>query len=184
MIENRTELNFSAELDKSTAINTVDKWRFEQGFLADEINGEKPWGAYWRVPDSQIRHFVERFFPQLSQDLKMFELNLSPKLLLVEPNQQLSWQYHERRAENWVVVAGNLGIKMSATNEEPEKMKPFKRGQSVRLENGTRHRLISTGEWGLVAEIWTHSDSDNPSDEEDIKRLADGYGREGSTSRY
>lgn len=171
-------MKLGAELDKATIVDVVDKWRFDLGFSLDELNTEKPWGAYWKIQDRQVQQFIHRFFPKMLEKPIDFGLKMSPKLLLVAPNEKLSWQYHERRAENWVVVAGNLGIKTSMTDKEPETITSFNKGQSVRLENGTRHRLISTGEWGLVAEIWGHTDEKNPSNEEDIVRLADNYGRE------
>jgi hypothetical protein len=40
-----------------------------------------------------------------------------------------------------------------------------------------RHRLVGLGDWGVLAEIWQHTDLQNPSDEEDIVRLQDDYGR-------
>ncbi|NBC66802.1 MAG: hypothetical protein GVY07_14240 [Bacteroidetes bacterium] len=45
------------------------------------------------------------------------------------------------------------------------------------IEKGQRHRLIGLQNWGVVAEIWQHTDSSDPSDEEDIVRLDDDFGR-------
>lgn len=50
-------------------------------------------------------------------------------------------------------------------------------GKGASLEKGERHRLIGTKTWGVVAEIWMHSDSENPSDEDNIVRLQDDYSR-------
>jgi len=47
----------------------------------------------------------------------------------------------------------------------------------VSLEKEGLHRLIGTNTWGAVVEIWIHSDSDNPSDEDDIGRLQDDFSR-------
>lgn len=33
------------------------------------------------------------------------------------------------------------------------------------------------GGWGVVAEIWQHTDKDNPSNEDDIVRVQDDFGR-------
>lgn len=178
MTENRTELKLGTEIDKATIIDEVDKWRFDLGFSLEELNVEKPWGVYWRIPDNQIKQFVAHFFPRLLHNPDMFEQNLSPKLLLVAPNQQLSWQYHERRAENWKLVAGKLGVKLSLSDNEPKMVSMLNTGEIFTIEKGQRHRLISLGEWGLVAEIWKHTEEGNPSDEEDIIRLSDDYGRE------
>jgi hypothetical protein len=37
--------------------------------------------------------------------------------------------------------------------------------------------LIGLDDWGIVAEIWQHTDESNPSDEDDIVRLQDDYSR-------
>jgi len=50
-------------------------------------------------------------------------------------------------------------------------------GDSVELKQGERHRLIGLDQWGIVAEIWRHTDIENPSDEDDIVRLQDDFGR-------
>ena len=45
------------------------------------------------------------------------------------------------------------------------------------MDKGERHRLIGLEGWGIVAEIWQHTDPENPSDEDDIVRLQDDFGR-------
>ncbi len=51
-------------------------------------------------------------------------------------------------------------------------------GEIIKLKVGERHRLVGLpGGWGAVAEIWQHTDPDNPSNEEDIVRLKDDYNR-------
>ena len=50
-------------------------------------------------------------------------------------------------------------------------------GELISLEQGERHRLLGLHDWGVVAEIWMHTDPSNPSDEEDIVRLQDDFGR-------
>ena len=47
----------------------------------------------------------------------------------------------------------------------------------MKLEKGERHRLIGLDDYAVLAEIWQHIDSNNPSDENDIVRLDDDYGR-------
>jgi hypothetical protein len=47
----------------------------------------------------------------------------------------------------------------------------------VKLQQGERHRLIGLAGWGIVAEIWQHTDASNPSDEDDIVRVQDDFGR-------
>jgi mannose-6-phosphate isomerase len=88
----------------------------------------------------------------------------------------LSWQYHNRRAEIWQVFKGSAGIIRSDTNIENE-MKIYNEGDQIVLKKGERHRLIGLDETSVVAEIWQHTDADHPSDEEDIIRVQDDFGR-------
>ena len=101
---------------------------------------------------------------------------MSPKILVVAPNKRLSWQYHHRRAEIWQVVSGIVGVVTSNTDEEGELQKLSPRA-TIKLEKGERHRLIGLDDWGIVSEIWQHTDIDNPSDESDIVRVQDDFGR-------
>ena len=58
------------------------------------------------------------------------------------------------------------------------KQPPYlKKGDKIKLQKGERHRLIGLDGWGVIAEIWQHTDAENPSDEEDIVRLQDDFGR-------
>jgi hypothetical protein len=45
------------------------------------------------------------------------------------------------------------------------------------LKQGERHRLIGLDGWGIVAEIWQHTNAQQPSDEDDIVRVQDDFGR-------
>ena len=100
---------------------------------------------------------------------------LSPKILIVKPEARISWQYHHRRTEIWQVYRGEVGIVRSHDDTEGELVK-FKEGQQVRLSQGERHRLIGLEDYGIVAEIWQHTDL-VPSDEEDIVRVQDDFKR-------
>jgi len=177
MIEKGTEVNLGVEGTKAEVVNEVDRWIYDLGFEALEINESKPWGAYWKIDDERIEMFVDIFFPEIKSKLLKSKFNLSPKFLLVAPGEKLSWQYHHRRAENWRVVAGTVGIKVSDTDIEPEGFGKYKAGESISFDRGTRHRLIGLDRWGLVAEIWKHTDLNEPSNEEDIVRLKDDYAR-------
>ena len=101
---------------------------------------------------------------------------LSPKILLLAPQKKLSWQYHHRRAEIWKLICGTAGVITSNTDIENTPML-LNTGSIIKLKQGERHRLIGLDEWGVVAEIWQHTDVHNPSDEDDIIRLQDDFGR-------
>ena len=51
------------------------------------------------------------------------------------------------------------------------------KGDKIKLKQGERHRLIGLEDWGIVAEIWQHTDAARPSNEDDIVRLQDDFGR-------
>jgi mannose-6-phosphate isomerase-like protein (cupin superfamily) len=96
---------------------------------------------------------------------------------MVQPATRLSWQYHHRRAEIWKLVAGVAGVVTSDTDVEGP-VHELKTGEIVRLKQGQRHRLVGLSNgWGMIAEIWQHTDANNPSDESDIVRVQDDFGR-------
>ncbi|EIM76954.1 hypothetical protein A3SI_08521 [Nitritalea halalkaliphila LW7] len=129
------------------------------------------------MDEQEIRRFHARFFPELELSEGQFAQKLSPKILCVAPGKRLSWQYHHRRAEVWKLVAGQAAIVRSADDTEgPEK--DLEIGHLIALAQGERHRLVGkTGGWGIVAEIWMHTDPENPSDESDIVRVTDDFKR-------
>ena len=96
--------------------------------------------------------------------------------MVVAPEKRLSWQYHHRRAEIWKLIGGIAGVVISNTDEQKEPQQ-LNIGDIIQLKQGERHRLIGLSGWGIVAEIWRHTDPSNPSDEEDIVRLQDDFGR-------
>ena len=134
----------------------------------------RPWGGFLLIDESQSKEFITKFIS--NEDLKI-ENKVSPKILIVKPNSRLSWQYHYRRKEIWKVFKNDVGVIRSTDNNETE-MKIFNEGDVIELQNGERHRLIGLSDFGIVAEIWIHTDPANPSDENDIVRLQDDYARD------
>lgn len=128
------------------------------------------------IDEAQALRFIETFFPGLPlQDFEGFE-KLSPKFLLVAPGKRLSWQYHFRRSEVWRLLEGEAGVVTSPTDEE-RTLRRLSPGDLVRLQQGERHRLVGLNDWGVLAEIWQHTDPAHPSDEDDIVRVQDDFGR-------
>ena len=136
---------------------------------------ERPWGAFFVFKEEEAQDFANRFFDGIDVDTLRVEGKLSPKILIVKPGARLSWQYHHRRAEIWQVYKGEVGIVRSDNDTEEELVK-FRESEQVRLAQGERHRLIGLEDYGIVAEIWQHTDS-IPSDEEDIVRVQDDFKR-------
>ncbi|MBB6324732.1 mannose-6-phosphate isomerase-like protein (cupin superfamily) [Algoriphagus iocasae] len=137
---------------------------------------DRPWGGFLVLEESQAAQFAQEFFPEEDFEALKISEKLSPKILLVAPNKRLSWQYHFRRAEIWRCIAGNVAVATSNDDTERE-VKTLSKGDKIKLIQGERHRLIGLEDWGVVAEIWQHTDAANPSDEEDIVRLQDDFGR-------
>lgn len=148
----------------------------KQGFTIDSYDDSRPWGGFYVIDENQAQQFSDTFFDGVSiHDLKISG-KLSPKILLVAPGKRLSWQYHHRRAEIWQVVRGEVGVIVSDTDEENEEV-ILNEGDKIKLKQGERHRLVGLKEWGVVAEIWQHTDPEYASDEDDIIRLQDDFGR-------
>jgi mannose-6-phosphate isomerase len=173
------ELDTVAERQKIDIVSEIIRYVEASGYTIVECDNQKPWGAYVRIDSAQADTFVEEFFPGLSPEearLGIDNAELSPKLLLVAPGERLSWQRHDRRAERWAFLTPGAYYK-SATEEQGE-LQYAGIGDVVQFEKGECHRLSGMPEgYVVVAEIWQHSDPDNPSDEDDITRLQDDYQR-------
>ena len=146
------------------------------GFNVVSHDFERPWGGFLVIDESQSQDFSNKFFEGIDVNTLKIGGKLSPKILIVKPNARLSWQYHKRRAEIWQVYKGTAGIIRSNTDEENEK-EIYKEGDQIVLQQGERHRLIGLDDYCVVAEIWQHTDVNHPSDEDDIIRVQDDFGR-------
>ena len=145
------------------------------GFSVVSKDFDRPWGGFLVIDESQAQAFANRFFDGLDvQDLRI-DGKLSPKILMVNPDARLSWQFHHRRAEIWQIYRGTVGI-IRSDDDEQGPVEHFNEGDQVRLRQGERHRLIGLEDFGVVAEIWQHT-KEVPSDEEDIVRVQDDFKR-------
>ena len=140
------------------------------------IDAARPWGGFFVIEEAETEKFIQRFFPGLSLEHIEHSDKMSPKLLVVAPGKRLSWQYHLRRSELWTVVGGSAYIITSDSDIEgiPRLLHT---GHIIELKQGERHRLVGADNWAVIAEIWRHTDKDHPSDEEDIIRVNDDFGR-------
>ncbi len=171
-----TNMTFDENLTKDTAFANAQDFLDRLGFSVEKKDENRPWGGFFVLPESNAPEFIQYFFPEMNMDDFKGYSKLSPKLLLVAPEKRLSWQYHHRRAEIWRVAGGKAGIVVSDTDQETSP-RDLALGEIVELEKGQRHRLLGTNGWGVVAEIWKHTDPNHPSDEEDIVRVQDDFGR-------
>ena len=163
-------------IDKQATFEKVAKKLQQLKFDVVNKDDSRPWGGFFVIDESQAAAFAMHFFPDENFDALKITNKLSPKILLVAPNKRLSWQYHHRRAEIWKCIGGVAGVVTSETDEEKMQHKLVV-NDIIRLKQGERHRLVGLDEWGIIAEIWQHTDESNPSNEEDIVRVQDDFGR-------
>lgn len=169
-------LEFSGSEQKREVFEKVETYLSELGLKAVARDFTRPWGGFFVIEESQARDFAGIFFPDIEFASIQLNRKLSPKILVVQPGQRLSWQYHHRRSEIWRIIAGEAGVITSDTDEEGELQK-LAVGDKIELRQGQRHRLVGLRNWGIIAEIWQHTDAERPSDEEDIVRVQDDFGR-------
>ena len=114
----------------------------------------RPWGSYRSIADGN---------------------GFQVKEIVVYPGKRLSLQLHHKRAEHWVIVAGEAVVTRGMDTLHLEA------NQSVYIPVETKHRLENTGETDLrLIEV----QSGSYLGEDDIVRFDDDFGREGSTKPY
>lgn len=169
-------LQFSLDTPKELVFEHVAEYLHHQGLTYAKYDDSRPWGGFYVINEDQADAFIALYFPQFKRSDLTISGKLSPKILIVAPNKRLSWQYHHRRAEIWKLIGGTAGVVTSDTDEEKEN-RELVVGDIIQLQQGERHRLLGLEGWGVVAEIWRHTDAEHPSDEDDIVRVQDDFGR-------
>lgn len=170
-------LSFLANASKQNVFEGVTQYLKIHNLPVNKIDDTRPWGGFFVLDEAEAEKFISLYFSHLTKEDLSISGKLSPKILVVGPTKRLSWQYHHRRAEIWKLIGGTAGVVTSDTDHEKETTH-LKIGDIIQLQQGERHRLIGLEEgWGIVAEIWRHTDAKNPSDEDDIVRVQDDFGR-------
>ncbi|MFM7855371.1 MAG: phosphoheptose isomerase [Flammeovirgaceae bacterium] len=169
-------VELAGTLPKQEVMTSIEQKLMELNLAVASRDFSRPWGGFFVIEENLAPRFIQLFFPHLNPSDLMMGGKLSPKILVVAPNQRLSWQYHFRRAEIWKLVSGVAGVITSDTDEQGA-VKTLALGEIVKLKQGQRHRLVGLQGWGVIAEIWQHTDAANPSNEDDIVRLQDDFGR-------
>ena len=146
------------------------------GFEIISKDFERPWGGFLVIKENQAQEFSDKFFEGINVQSLKIGGKLSPKILIVKPHSKLSWQYHHRRAEIWRVYKGRVGVSRSMNDKQNPKIILNQKDQ-IKLKQGERHRLIGLDDYAVISEIWQHTDPENPSNEDDIVRISDDYGR-------
>lgn len=163
-------------MEKETIFSQLNEELSAKGFRFERTDFERPWGGFFVIEESQAEKFIRTFYPE--EDIATLTRGgrISPKILVIAPGKRLSWQYHHRRSEVWKLIAGTAGVIRSNTDEQGQ-VYHLEQNEKVLLAQGERHRLVGLKEFGVIAEIWQHTDPDNLSDEDDIVRLQDDFGR-------
>lgn len=170
------EIKIAENLSKAAVFETVENYLKQNNFVIVNSDKTRPWGGFYVIDEQQSKKFIDFFFYDVENSKKESVGKISPKILIVEKRKRLSWQYHHRRAELWKVIGGEVAVVTSNTDEEKERQVK-KTNDVIVLKQGERHRLIGLDDFGIVAEIWQHTDKDHPSNEDDIIRIQDDFGR-------
>ena len=95
------------------------------------------------------------------------------KLLFVRAGQALSLQYHERKDESWYVQDGRAALELGTVDGGALSEQEIRSGDTYHFVPGTVHRIRAL-EDTLIIEVSTP-------ELDDVVRLADDYGREGTS---
>jgi mannose-6-phosphate isomerase-like protein (cupin superfamily) len=94
------------------------------------------------------------------------------KLILIRAGESLSYQYHNRKEETIHVLEGTLGLEVEREGKRADlRLDP---GENFHVTPGTRHRMYAERVDCLLVEVSTP-------ELDDVVRLADRYGREGTS---
>jgi hypothetical protein len=162
--------------NKLEAVQEVAEYFIGSGYKIIEMDLRRPWGFYFYFDRKQTAKFAKEFFSGVELEGIDTKLPLQPKVLVFEPKKRASWQYHNRRSEIWRCITKDCFVSLSKTDKE-NSAQLIKFGDVASSRQGIRHRAGASLHWGAVAEIWQHTDPKNLSNEEDITRLQDDFGR-------
>ena len=148
VVANRDAVLVTSRNNPQGVKELVDQMKFDDCPTVHSHNGEdRPWGRFDSI-DRGPNHQVKR--------------------IRVDPQGQLSLQYHHHRAEHWVVISG------LATVTVDDKVTQLGPCQQVFIPRGAVHRLENmTDEPVEIIEV----QYGNYLGEDDIVRLEDVYGR-------
>jgi mannose-6-phosphate isomerase len=96
------------------------------------------------------------------------------KLLFVAKGQSLSLQYHREKDESWLVYSGRARLELGRVGEETRAEVVVVAGAAFRYRPGTVHRITAIDDTTILEVSTPQLD--------DVVRLADDYGREGTSA--
>jgi mannose-6-phosphate isomerase len=113
---------------------------------------EKPWG--YELIWAESDHYVG-------------------KVLFVKAGESLSLQFHRVKDESWLVQQGRAKLELGSAGDAMLKEEVIAPGATFRFRPGTVHRITAIEDTTIVEVSTAHLD--------DVVRLEDRYGREGTS---
>jgi mannose-6-phosphate isomerase-like protein (cupin superfamily) len=95
------------------------------------------------------------------------------KVLFVRAGQSLSLQFHREKDEAWYVDAGRARVELGEAGQGILNAEVIGAGAAFRFEPGTVHRVTALEDTRILEVSTAHPD--------DVVRLEDRYGREGTS---
>jgi mannose-6-phosphate isomerase-like protein (cupin superfamily) len=96
------------------------------------------------------------------------------KLLHVNAGESLSLQFHEVKDEAWLVQSGRAKLELGAVGDAVLKTEVVGAGAAFHYAPGTVHRITAIEDTDILEVSTPHL--------EDVVRLEDAYGREGTSA--
>jgi mannose-6-phosphate isomerase-like protein (cupin superfamily) len=95
------------------------------------------------------------------------------KVLFVKAGESLSLQFHRVKDESWLVQEGRAKLELGSAGDPVLKEEVIGAGATFRFRPGTVHRVTALEDTTIVEVSTNHLD--------DVVRLEDRYGREGTS---
>ena len=96
------------------------------------------------------------------------------KVLFVKAGESLSLQFHKEKDESWLVYSGRAKLELGSVGEPMLKQEVIAEGAAFRFRPGTVHRVTALEDTTILEVSTPHLD--------DVVRLDDRYGREGTSA--
>jgi mannose-6-phosphate isomerase len=114
---------------------------------------DKPWG--YELVWAETEHYVG-------------------KTLFVKAGESLSLQFHRVKDESWLVQSGRAKLELGSAGDAMLKEEVIAAGATFRFRPGTVHRITALEDTTILEVSTNHLD--------DVVRLEDRYGREGTST--
>ncbi len=117
---------------------------------------------------------IDKVVPKPWGSERIFAANgrYAGKLISIRAGETLSYQYHLRKEETIHVLSGTLGMETESGGARV--LLSLEPGETFHVSPGTRHRMFANEADVLVVEV-------SSPELDDVVRLEDRYGREGTS---